>query len=137
MVTQNLKIVDCEERYWNFVRLLRMDHRVTDGFVEKMEISVEQQTFYMTKNSECYRIALLNNEPIGYFGVIEDDIRICVHPDYQGQGIGKFLVKHCFEIWPTAHAKIKVSNKSSQKFFESCGYELEFLLYKKAENKES
>ena len=63
MVTQNLKIVDCDERYWDFVRLLRMDHRVTNGFVEKMEISVEQQTVYMTKDSECYRIALLNNVP--------------------------------------------------------------------------
>ena len=49
---QTLKIVDCDEQYWDFVRLLRMDHRVTDGFVEKMEISMEQQTVYMNKNSE-------------------------------------------------------------------------------------
>ena len=67
-----------------------MDHRVTDGFVEKMEISMEQQTVYMNKNSESYRIVLLNNEPAGYFGVIEDDIRICVHPEYQRQE-GSFL----------------------------------------------
>ena len=85
---QTLKIVDCDEQYWDFVRLLRMDHRVTDGFVEKME-TMEQQTVYMNKNSESYRIVLLNNEPAD---ILKDDIRICVHPEYQ-RGIGQFLVK--------------------------------------------
>jgi len=127
----DLKLVDCDEQYWDFVRVLRMDERVLDGFIEKMEITTEQQTAYMTKYSDCFRIALLDNEPVGYFGVIEDDIRVCVHPDHQKKGIGKFLVNSCFEIWPTALAKIKITNESSQKLFESCGYKKEYYLYKK------
>ena len=78
-----LKFARCDEKYWDFVRVLRMDERVLDGFIEKIEITPEQQTAYMTKYSDCFRIALLNNEPVGYIGVIENDIRICVHPDYQ------------------------------------------------------
>ena len=81
----------------------------------------------MTKYSDCFRIALLNNEPVGYIGVIENDIRICVHPDYQKKGIGKFLVNNCFKIWANALAKIKITNKSSQKLFESCGYKKRIL----------
>lgn len=128
-----MKLVDCDKQYWDFVRVLRMDERVLDGFIEKMEITTEQQTAYMTKYSHCFRIALLDNEPVGYFGVIEDDIRICVHPDYQKKGIGKFLVNSCFKIWPTALAKIKITNQSSQKLFESCGYKKEYYLYRRNE----
>lgn len=129
-----LKLVDCDEQYWDFVRVLRMDERVLDGFIEKMEITSEQQTAYMTKYSDCFRIALLDNEPVGYFGVMEDDIRVCVHPDYQKKGIGKFLVNSCFKIWPNALAKIKITNQSSQKLFESCGYKKEYYLYRKNKN---
>ncbi len=92
-----------------------MDERVLGGFIEKLEITPEQQTAYMEKYSDCFRIALLNNEPVGYFGVIEDDIRICVHPDYQNKGIGKFLVEKCSKIWPNSLAKIKITNESSRK----------------------
>lgn len=127
----NLELVHCGKQYWEFVRVLRMDKRVLDGFIEKVEITPEQQIAYMTKYSDCFRIALSDNEPVGYFGVIEDDIRICVHPDYQKKGIGKFLVNSCFEIWPNALAKIKITNQSSQKLFESCGYVREYFLYKK------
>ena len=126
-----MKLVSCDKQYWDFVRVLRMDERVLDGFIEKMEITTEQQNAYMTKFSDCFRIALLNNEPVGYFGVIEDDIRICVHPDYQKKGIGKFLVEKCSKIWPNSLAKIKITNESSRKLFESCGYKLEYYLYKK------
>ena len=58
----DLKLVSCDKQYWDFVRVLRMDDRVLDGFIEKMEITTEQQNAYMTKFSDCFRIALLNNE---------------------------------------------------------------------------
>ena len=127
----SFKIVKCEKQYWEFVRLLRIDVRVSDGFVNKSDISKDQQVVYMEQFSHNYRVALLEDKPVGFFGVIEDDIRICVHPDYQNQGIGKLIVKSCSLIWPNAVAKIKASNKSSQVLFESCGYQLEFLLYRK------
>ena len=97
-----------------------------------MDITIEQQTAYMTKYSRCFRIALFEGEAAGYFGVIDDDIRICTHPDFQRKGVGKFLVQECSKIWPSALAKIKNTNESSRKLFESCGYKLEYYLYKRS-----
>lgn len=126
-----LSLVACEEQYWEFVRLLRLDERVLDGFIEKMDITIGQQTAYMTKYSHCFRVALFDGKAAGYFGVIDDDIRICTHPDFQRKGVGKFLVQECSKIWPSALAKIKITNESSRKLFESCNYELAYYLYKK------
>ena len=91
-----LSLVECSQQYWEFVRLLRLDERVMDGFIEKMDITAEQQQTYMSKYSNCFRIALLNGKPAGYFGVIDDDIRVCVHPDFQRKGIATLLIKEAF-----------------------------------------
>ena len=45
-----MELVKCEEQYWEFVRKLRMDGRVIDGFLETTPITEEQQTKYMTNN---------------------------------------------------------------------------------------
>ena len=86
-------IVECTREYWEFVRKLRMDGRVIDGFLKTTPITEEQQIKYMTNNSQHYRIALLDGKPAGYVGVIEDDIRVCTHPDFFGMGVGKFMIK--------------------------------------------
>ena len=117
-------IVDCTREYWEFVRKLRMDARVIDGFLETTPITEEQQIKYMISNSEHYRIALLNGKPAGYVGVIDDDIRVCTHPDFFGMGVGKFMIKSAMDIWPTAYAKVKIGNTASDKLFLSCGFEV-------------
>lgn len=55
-------------------------------------------------------------------GVVEDDIRVCTHPDFQGKGVGKFMINKCMEIWPNASAKVKINNEVSLRLFESCGF---------------
>ena len=85
----------------------------------------------MNKFQLNYRVCLIDKKPVGYIGVIEDDIRICTHPDYQKRGIGKFMLKEAFKIWPNAHAKIKESNLASKKLFESAGFELQFVIMKR------
>lgn len=117
-----MELVECSEKYWEFVRKLRMDERVIDGFIETIPITKSQQRKYMIKNSQFYRIALINGNPAGYVGVIDDDIRVCTHPDYQGLGVGKFMINECIRIWPTSKAKIKIGNVSSEKLFLSCGF---------------
>jgi len=116
-------IVECTKEYWEFVRQLRMDERVIDGFLENKPITEEQQTKYMISNSQHYRICLVDGKPAGYVGVIEDDIRVCTHPDFQGMGVGKFMINECMNIWPTAYAKVKLGNTASDKLFLSCGFE--------------
>jgi GNAT superfamily N-acetyltransferase len=120
-----MELVKCEEQYWEFVRILRMDGRVIDGFIETIPITKEQQFSYMTNNSQYYRIALVNGKPAGYVGVINDDIRVCTHPDFQGIGLGKFMISECVKIWPTAYAKVKHGNTASDKLFLACGFEMQ------------
>ncbi len=117
-------IVECTKEYWEFVRKLRMDDRVIGGFLETTVITEEQQNKYMIGNAHNYRIALVDGKPAGYVGVIEDDIRVCTHPDFQGMGVGKFMIEECMKIWPTAYAKVKIGNIASDKLFLSCGFEV-------------
>lgn len=120
-----MELVQCTQQYWEFVRLLRMDERVIDGFVETIPITADQQTTYMIKNAQYYRIALIDGKPAGYVGVIKEDIRVCTHPDFQGMGVGKFMIDECAKIWPTAYAKVKHGNTASDKLFLACGFELQ------------
>jgi L-amino acid N-acyltransferase YncA len=119
-----MELVNCSEQYWEFVRELRMDERVIDGFLQTHPITKEQQAKYMSGNSQYYRVALVDGNPAGYVGVIEDDIRVCTHPDFQGMGVGKFMINECMRIWPTAYAKVKHGNEASSKLFLSCGFEM-------------
>ena len=133
-----MELVKCEEQYWEFVRKLRMDGRVIDGFLETTPITKEQQVGYMTNNYQHYRIALVNGQPAGYVGVLNDDIRVCTHPDFWGMGVGKFMIKSAMAIWPTAYAKVKHGNTASDKLFVACGFEEsgkddKFTYYKKKE----
>lgn len=120
-----MELVMCTSDYWEFVRELRMDGRVIDGFVETIPITKEQQTQYMWHNAKHYRIVLVDGKPAGYVGVINDDIRVCTHPDFQGLGVGKFMINECVKIWPNAIAKVKHGNTASSKLFLSCGFEMQ------------
>ena len=117
-----MELVACTKEYWQFVRLLRMDPRVIEGFVDRVNITEEQQNQYMSQNHENYRIALIEGIPAGYVGVIEDDIRVCTSPEFQGRGVGKFMINQCKKLWPNAYAKVKHSNLNSSKLFLSCGF---------------
>lgn len=127
-----MELVYCDRKYWEFIRTLRNDKRVVSGFIQSTYITKDMQQEYMEKYSNCFRVALLDNEPVGYVGVIEDDIRVCTHPNYQGMGVGKFMINKCMEIWPTAFAKVKVDNQASLKLFESCGFTKSFYILNKS-----
>jgi GNAT superfamily N-acetyltransferase len=118
----HFELVECTKEYWEFVRILRNDERVLSGFVKSTFIDTKMQLDYMKIHSNFYRISLVDGMPAGYVGVIDDDIRICTHPQYQGIGVGKFMLNKCSEIWPTSFAKVKLDNEASLKLFESCGY---------------
>ena len=123
-----MELVDCSAKYWDFVRLLRMDERVSHGFIDTSKISKEDQERYMSKHSSCYRVCLIDGNPCGYVGVIEGDIRVCVHPEYWNKGVGKFMIKKCRDIWPDSFAKVKVDNEASMALFLSCGFTPSFMI---------
>ena len=81
-----------------------------------------------------YYICLDNSIPVGWAGVLNNDIRVATHPDHQKKGIGKFLINELMNLYPNSCAKIKVENIASQRLFESCGFKKKsyrdsYLLY--------
>ena len=125
-----MELVDCIEKYWEFIRILRNDKRVLDGFIESTYITKEMQLSYMKKYSQFYRVALINNQPCGYIGVINDDIRICTHPNFQGKGVGKLMLREILKIFTNAFGKVKIENEASRKLFTSVGFKEKFIIYK-------
>jgi ribosomal protein S18 acetylase RimI-like enzyme len=114
-----------------------MDDRVSHAFIDNCQITPEAQEYYMTQNSQYYRVCLLEGQPVGYVGVIKNDIRICTHPDFQGRGIGRFMLDEINKLFPDAIAKIKVNNLASLKLFEKAGFEVRYLLLEKVRCTES
>jgi len=118
-----MTIVDCTKEYWMFVRKLRNNPAVQKGFIEQTNITELQQIEYMEKHSHEYRIGLVDGTPAGYVGVVDNDIRVCTSPQYQGIGLGVFMLTECKNVWPEAVAKVKHGNTASQKLFTKSGYE--------------
>ena len=107
------------------------DPRVQDGFIEVVNITKDQQDKYMKKHIDKYIVALYNNEPAGFAGSLDNDIRVCVHPDYQGKGIGKVLITELMERFPDSFAKVKIENEASIKLFEACGFKKKYYILEK------
>ena len=132
-----MELKECTKEYWEFVRTLRNNDQVQNGFIETIEITSEMQTAYMNKYSHCYRIALIeihtgdaiSKVPAGFVGVIDDDIRVCTVPQFQGMGIGKFMINECMKLWPNAFAKVKINNEASKKLFKACGFKEKFIIF--------
>jgi RimJ/RimL family protein N-acetyltransferase len=124
-----LKLIPNKPIFWEFIRLLRADERVQAGFIKDTpEISQEQQEKYMEKYNDNYYICLLENKPCGFIGEIDGDIRVCTHPDYQGKGVGSFMIKELTNLRPNIYAKVKIDNISSVKAFEKAGYEKKYFI---------
>ena len=78
-----------------------------------------------------FYICLYENKPAGYVGCIDKDIRVAVHPDYQGKGIGSFMINKLMDLEPSAFAKVKITNKASLRLFEKCGFKKKYYILEK------
>ena len=125
------ELVSCERRWWEFVRQLRNDPRVAAGFICNSEITPEVHERFMSKHAGSYRICLVDGAPAGFVGVVEGDIRICTHPDFQHQGVGLFMLREIGRAYPEAYGKIKVANEASRKLFEKAGYRLKHYIFER------
>ena len=130
-----LKLVKCSKEYWEFVRQLRNDERIQGGFIEQVQISPEQQISYMSLHESNYFVCLSYNEPVGYVGVIEGDIRICTSPKFQQQGIASFMLSEIMKLFPDAHGKVKINNSASRNLFKKLGFEETFIIYTRSSSK--
>jgi|694.fasta_scaffold09823_22 hypothetical protein len=111
-----------EEKYYNFIRILRNDPTNQKGFLDKVNISENDQKLYMDKYGDCYYVCLKDEIPCGYIGVVENDIRICVDNSFKKLGVGKFMLSEVVKIFPDAKAKILKTNTASLNLFIKTGF---------------
>ena len=116
-----MELIAITEKYYDFVREMRMHPENAAGFLEAANITEEQQKEYMNKFKNCYFVCLIGGTPVGYVGVIDGDIRICTDPTKTGRGVGTFMLKEIIKKFPEATGRIKKDNFSSQKIFDKCG----------------
>jgi len=126
-----LELVKCNENYYDFIRELRIHPDNIQGFIVQGTITSDEQKEYMKKNEKDYYVCLLDKEPAGFVGVIENDIRVATKPEYKKNGIAKFMINEVMKIYPNSKAKIKSNNVASISLFKSCGFETEFVIMKK------
>jgi GNAT superfamily N-acetyltransferase len=125
----SIACVPCTRDYWEFVRRLRNDPRTKHGFIQQGEITQEQHQLFMLKHGSSYLIALKDGEPVGFAGSVNGDIRVCVDPDQQRQGIGKALIHELLRCFPGSVAKVKTENAASRRLFAACGFLPTFVVY--------
>lgn len=130
MVNQ-FTFVNNEEKYWDFILNLRNDPRVKHGFIKQDHIQKTEHYSFMNLHGANFYICLDCESPVGYIGVINQDIRVATHPDHQGKGVAKFMVNELMKKKPTAIAKVKVNNQASLRLFESCGFKKRYFLLEK------
>ena len=128
-----MKFIKNKFEYWEFIRCLRNDERVKSGFIQQEHISENFHLKYMEKYGIFYYICLYDNQPAGYCGVIDNDIRVAVHPNFQGKGAGSFMIKELIELYPSAFAKIKIDNEASLRLFMKCGFKKKYYILEKNE----
>lgn len=101
-----------------FIKDLRTDPRAMPGFLDQVSnISDDDQIAYMSKNSDNYFLAYYHGLPVGFGGVINDDIRYAVIPYFQNLGIGTKILNYIKIRNPNAKGKIKKDNLSSIQAF--------------------
>ncbi len=125
------KLIQNGPAYWEFIRELRTMEGVSNGFISQQEITPVEQATYMLKYNSNYWICLDGDTPAGFVGVIDDDIRVATHPNYQGKGVGTFMINEIMKIIPTAFAKVKLDNEASIKLFERCGFRKKYYILEK------
>lgn len=120
-------MVKCEEKYWPFILKLRNNFR--HSFFNQSIISYENHKKFMRKWSDSYFVCISHDgeTKLGWVGVVDNDIRIAVAPEFQKQGVGKFMLEYIKVAFPEATAKIFSKNIASIKSFQSVGIPLEII----------
>jgi RimJ/RimL family protein N-acetyltransferase len=119
-----MRLVNCDSDYWEFIRELRTNEKNSIWFYTQPEITTEEQKNYMNKNAHKYKICLLEDVPVGYIGIInENEITYCVKPNYKNMGIGTFMVQEFMKLYENLVAYVLPENQSSCKVFEKLGFE--------------
>ena len=126
-----LKLVGKNKEYSSFVRELRNNKEIKTGFIQQEHIAEAEHETHMTLYAYNYYVCLVDDQPAGYVGQIRNDIRVATHPDFQGKGVGKFMINELMKTHPESFAKVKIENEASIKLFEACGFKKKYYILEK------
>jgi len=124
-----MELVNCEEKYWEFVRLLRTHKENINGFVIQNSITQYDQKKYLSSNKSFFKICIIDKTPVGYIGLIgpsRNEITLAVDPHYKQKGVGKFMIESLKKDHTSLWAKVKFDNLASNNLFSK----LDFILKK-------
>ena len=127
-MVDKLKIIQCSPEFWDFILNLRNDSEIKKGFVIQDKIEKRDHYEYMNLNNEKYYICLENDDPVGFVGSVNNDIRFAVIKEKQGKGIGNYMIGFIKTKFPKAQAKVKIENISSLKCFKKNGYKIKYYI---------
>ena len=130
-----IKLVKNEPMYWEFLRELRNNAEVRTGFIQQSHIGEADHKKFMERYGECYYICLVDEEPAGFVGAINNDIRVATSPEVQQRGLGKYMIQELIEKHPDSVAKVKVENEASLRLFEACGFTRKYYILEKESNR--
>ena len=85
-----MELVQNKPEYWEFIRNLRNHPDVKGGLFSK-KILKKSLMSSICSGMDCF-LCLFRKQPAGYVGVIDRDIRVATHPDFQGKGVGKYMI---------------------------------------------
>lgn len=128
---KKFKLVKNTIEYWEFIKDVRNSDRVREGFIDQNKISSKEQAEYMKKNGEFFWVCLEGIVPVGYVGIIENDIRVATHPDHHKKGVATFMISEIMKKYPEAFAKIKIENEASINLFKKCGFIKKYYIFER------
>lgn len=119
-----LEIKPARHEYWDFIRVLRTHPKLKDGFIDQSEITPSDQVKYMKRYHKSYWVGVIEGEPVGFVGIVNNDIRVAVSPEHQNKGIGKSLVSYLSKQHKDAVARVKMDNTNSLQLFQSLKFKI-------------
>lgn len=124
----DLELIPIEEQYYEFVRLLRIHPDTITGFIYQGHITPDEQIQYMNNHRDDYFICLYKNKPVGFIGVVNNDLRLAVDSQYTNQGFASFMLQNITKYKNDFEVRVKIDNIPSQKLFEKNGYKRKNVL---------
>jgi ribosomal protein S18 acetylase RimI-like enzyme len=99
-----------------YVRYLRNCPDFKSSFIQQEDITEQQQIEYMSTHGEDYWVCYDKWQPVGFIGVVDSDLRLAVHPEYQKYEYGTFMINEMKKMYNFT-VKVRKDNHISQKFF--------------------
>ena len=119
---EELRMDKCLYHYWDFI--LQVRNIGSEGFFTQVVILPLDHHEFMLSNYATYRVCVRGDQPIGFIGHVNGDIRVATHPAYRGRGVAKYMLNEFMKEFPNTVAKVKAGNEASLSLFKSCGFKV-------------